>query len=52
MTEFCRFLALAVIMGGTQPSKLLDSNIINGLSYLEDGQFAKIYKVTPSSHSQ
>ena len=34
------------IMGGTQPSKLLDSNIINGLSYLEDGQFAKIYKVT------
>lgn len=31
-------------MGGTQPSKLQDSNIINGLSYLEDGQFAKIYK--------
>ena len=32
-------------MGGVQPSKLLDSNIITGLSYLEDGQFAKIYKV-------
>lgn len=31
-------------MGGVQPSKLLDSNIITGLSYLEDGQFAKIYK--------
>jgi len=31
-------------MGGTQPSKLQDSNIITGLSYLEDGQFAKIYK--------
>ena len=31
-------------MGGVQPSKLQDSNIITGLSYLEDGQFAKIYK--------
>ena len=37
-------------MGNVQPSrlldaKLLDSNTITGLSYLEDGQFAKIYKV-------
>ena len=34
-------------MGGqlSQPSKLQDSNIITGLSYLEDGQFSKIYKV-------
>ena len=32
-------------MGGVQPSKLLESNTISGLSYLEDGQFAKIYKV-------
>lgn len=36
-------------MGNVQPSrlldaKLLDSNTITGLSYLEDGQFAKIYK--------
>ena len=36
-----------LIMGGqlSQPSKLQDSNIITGLSYLEDGQFSKIYKV-------
>ena len=32
-------------MGEVQ-SKLGDSNAVSGLSYLEDGQFAKIYKVT------
>ena len=32
-------------MGGVQPSKLVESNTVSGLSYLEDGQFAKIYKV-------
>jgi hypothetical protein len=31
-------------MGEVQ-SKLGDSNAVTGLSYLEDGQFAKIYKV-------
>ena len=37
-------------MGGSQPSKfiksnkLMDINAIDNLSYLEDGQFAKIYK--------
>jgi len=31
-------------MGGVQPSKLLESSTVSGLSYLEDGQFAKIYK--------
>lgn len=31
-------------MGGVQPSKLADSTTITSLSYLEDGQFAKIYK--------
>ena len=37
-------------MGGSQASKfiqsnkLMDSNSIDNLSYLEDGQFAKIYK--------
>lgn len=35
-------------MGGAQSSKLsgrlVDSNTVTGLSYLEDGQFAKIYK--------
>ena len=34
-----------LIMGEVQ-SKLGDSNAVTGLSYLEDGQFAKIYKVT------
>ena len=33
-------------MGGSQPSKLAESSAVTGLSYLEDGQFAKIYKVT------
>ena len=32
-------------MGGVQPSKLAESSTVTGLSYLEDGQFAKIYKV-------
>ena len=38
------------IMGGSQPSKLMKSNklmpteAVDNLSYLEDGQFAKIYK--------
>jgi serine/threonine protein kinase len=31
-------------MGGVQPSKLAESSTVTGLSYLEDGQFAKIYK--------
>jgi len=31
-------------MGGVQQSKLADSNSVTSLSYLEDGQFAKIYK--------
>jgi serine/threonine protein kinase len=31
-------------MGGVQPSKLTNANTITSLSYLEDGQFAKIYK--------
>ena len=37
-------------MGGNQPSKLIKSNklmpteAVDNLSYLEDGQFAKIYK--------
>ena len=37
-------------MGGSQPSKfvksnkLMDVNAIDNLSYLEDGQFGKIYK--------
>lgn len=31
-------------MGGSQPSKLAESSSVTGLSYLEDGQFAKIYK--------
>ena len=37
-------------MGGSQPSKLIKSNklmpteTVDNLSYLEDGQFAKIYK--------
>jgi len=31
-------------MGGVQPSKLAESSSVTGLSYLEDGQFAKIYK--------
>ena len=37
-------------MGGSQPSKLIKSNklmdtdAIDNLSYLEDGNFAKIYK--------
>ena len=33
-------------MGGVQPSKLAESSTVTGLSYLEDGQFAKIYKVS------
>ena len=33
-------------MGGVQPSKLSESSTVTGLSYLEDGQFAKIYKVS------
>ena len=37
-------------MGGVQPSKLtsskmIDPNTVTSLSFLEDGQFAKIYKV-------
>ena len=35
-----------VRMGGVQPSKLSESSTVTGLSYLEDGQFAKIYKVS------
>ena len=35
-----------VRMGGVQPSKLAESSTVTGLSYLEDGQFAKIYKVS------
>lgn len=31
-------------MGNTQPSKLIDSNSIVNISFLEDGHFAKIYK--------
>ena len=36
-------------MGGVQSlqsSKLAESSSVTGLSYLEDGQFAKIYKVS------
>lgn len=31
-------------MGGVQQSKLLDTTLIDNLSYLEDGTFAKLYK--------
>ena len=37
-------------MGGVQPSKLAESSTVTGLSYLEDGQFAKIYKVSFNSN--
>jgi len=39
-------------MGGVQQSKLLDSNAMTGLSFLEEGQFAKIYKGYLSSSRQ
>lgn len=38
-------------MGGVQPSKLAESSTVTGLSYLEDGQFAKIYKVSFNSNT-
>ena len=33
-------------MQSLQSSKLAESSSVTGLSYLEDGQFAKIYKVS------
>lgn len=31
-------------MGGNQQSKLVDSNLVENLSFLDEGDFAKIYK--------
>ncbi|XP_023332040.1 rust resistance kinase Lr10 [Eurytemora carolleeae] len=31
-------------MGGVQHSKLMDSSAVSGLSFLEEGQFSKVYK--------
>ena len=49
--KFCvKILVYVVKMGGSQASKLIqnsklmDTESIDNLSYLEDGQFAKIYK--------
>ena len=49
--KFCvKILVYVVKMGGSQASKLIQNNklmdvqSIDNLSYLEDGQFAKIYK--------
>jgi hypothetical protein len=40
-------------MGNTQQSKLLDNSCVSNLSYLEDGEFAKILKGTMTSpHDQ
>ena len=31
-------------MGNVQPSKLVESDLVVNLSFLDDGQFAKVYK--------